>query len=202
MFWVFASSAARVDAAYKKIADTLMLPGRNKSAANLIELVTCWLANDSNGPWLMIIDNVDDLETLHAEVGRSDETASIANMVPQSRNGAVLITSRNIDVAREMVGREQDIVRVSQMEESEAAELLRKKLVKPVDGSKADLLVALDYFPLAITQAAAYINRQPGMSVSVYVGKLHNHALKVSLLQKRLPDTRRHEKAESSILKT
>ena len=202
MFWVFASNTARVEAAYKQIADTLVLPERDKSAAYLIELVTRWLANDSNGPWLMIIDNVDDLETLHAEVGRSEETVSIANMVPQSRNGRVLITSRNIDVAREMVGREQDIVRVGQMEEGEAAELLKKKLVKPLDGSEASLLAALDYFPLAITQAAGYINRQPGMSVSAYVGKLTNIASKTSLLEKHLPDVRRHEKAKSSILKT
>ena len=202
MFWVFASNAARVEAAYREIADTLLLPGRNESAANVIELVAGWLANESNGPWLMVIDNMDDLETLHADIGRSEQRVSIGSTVPQSRNGAVLITSRNIDVAREMVGREQDIVRVGQMEEGEAAELLRKKLVKPLDDSKASLLEALDYFPLAITQAAAYINRQPGMSVSAYVDKLHNIASKTSLLKKHLPDMRRHEKAKSSILKT
>ena len=202
MFWVFASNAARVEAAYREIANTLLLPGRNESTANVIQLVAGWLANENNGRWLMIIDNMDDLDTLHAEVGSSEDMVSIANMVPQSRNGAVLITSRNIDVVREMVGREQDIVRVGQMEKGEAAELLKKKLVKPLDDSEASLLAALDYFPLAITQAAAYINRQPGMSVSAYVSKLHNIASKTNLLEKHLPDVRRHEKAKSSILKT
>ncbi|KAI3326588.1 hypothetical protein HD806DRAFT_532221 [Xylariaceae sp. AK1471] len=37
------------------------------------------------------------------------------------------------------------------------------------EDSMAELLVALDYTPLAITQAAAYIDRRPRMTVSDYL---------------------------------
>ena len=202
MFWVFASNAARVEAAYKGIADKLVLPGQTESTVNVMELMVSWLSDEKNGRWLMIFDNIDGLETLHTEVGRFGEKVSIASVVPQSGNGAVLITSRNIDVAREMVGRELDIIRVGQMEEREAAKLLQKKLTEMPDDSESSLLAELEYSPLAITQAAAYINRQPGMSVSAYLRKLQAMESKRVLLEKNFVDMRRHEKAENSIIRT
>ena len=165
---MFASNAALVEAAYKGIADKLMLPGRNQRTAKVIELVASRLADDSNGRWIMIVDDFDDVETLHADVGRPEEKVSMASVVPQSGNGAVLITSGNIDVAQEMVGREKDILRVGQMDKREAAELLQK----------------------AITQAAAYINQQPRISVSAYVRRLHALESKTILLKKDFRDVR------------
>ena len=202
IFWVFASNAARVEAAYKDIAAAVRLPGRNENAAKVTMEVARWLADEGRSRWVMIVDNLDDVETLHATVGSPDADQSVASLVPQSDNGAVLITSRSVDAVREMIDREDDVLHVGQMSEHEAEALLLKKLRKPPDADQAGLLAKLEHFPLAITQAAAFINRQPGMTVSKYLSRLHASTSGVSLLAKSLPDARRHEKATSSIFMT
>ena len=155
----------------------------------------------------MIIDNADSLGTIAARGAGSEKATSLARLVPQSSNGSVLITSRNKDVARELTGRERDIITVGAMNQEEAAQLLRNKSIKSTDDSVDDLLAALEYFPLAITQAAAYINRQPGMSASAYQKKLTRSASKTGLLQKAASEAasgivRRDQEASNSILAT
>jgi hypothetical protein len=93
VFWVHASNTARVEAAYKGIADRLALPERHKSTTNVLGLVFNWLSEERNGQWLMIVDNADDFGTISAHGEESEQKFSVASLLPQSRNGAVLVTS-------------------------------------------------------------------------------------------------------------
>jgi hypothetical protein len=61
VFWVHASNIARFEQAYKDIASELDLPGLDDPNTNILQLVSKWLADDSNGPWLFILDNADDM---------------------------------------------------------------------------------------------------------------------------------------------
>ncbi|KAH7124605.1 hypothetical protein EDB81DRAFT_860866 [Dactylonectria macrodidyma] len=68
----------------------------------------------------------------------------------------------------------------------------------------ADLVDDLNYMPLAITQAAAYIKRRRlRMSVSAYVDEFRrSHKKKASLLNRDGGDLRRDEGASNSIVTT
>ena len=64
------------------------------------------------------------------------------------------------------------------------------------------LAMALEYIPLALTQAAAYINRKPRMTIARYLDILNKESEGVSLLQTEESDLRRSEDVPNSVVKT
>jgi tetratricopeptide (TPR) repeat protein len=149
----------------------------------------------------MIVDNADD--EISVESQKDGQSISLASLLPQSDHGAIVVTSRNADVARSLVGRQQDIIMVGAMCEGEAVQLLQNKLGDGSRDGATQLVEALDYIPLAIVQAAAYMNRLGSrMPVAKYLGELKGVGKKVQLLQKAASDTRRDESALNSVLAT
>jgi len=89
------------------------------------------------------------------------------------------------------------------MDESQGLQLLRNKLQgRSTEDGAVDLLNALDYVPLEITQAAAYINRRARISVSDYLNEFCRNDKKESLLHWDAGDFRRDESASNSIVTT
>ena len=77
--------------------------------------------------------------------------------LPQSENGAILITTRTRSVATTFV-EARDVIVVDPMNDTDAVTLLKKKLDMPTgDGDLQELAQILEYMLLAIVQAAAYI---------------------------------------------
>jgi tetratricopeptide (TPR) repeat protein len=214
VFWVHASTQARFEEAYKDIANRLELPGRDDPKANVLRLVHDWLRDEANGRWVMVIDNVDDIETFFLSRKRqrqhqgdqADASAQIplATYLPQSRNGTILVTSRSQDAATRLVGGYNRTKGVLAMDESEGLQLLRNKLQDPpVEESAVDLLRALDCIPLAVVQAAAYINRRGRMTVAGYVAEFRKDSKKrESLLNWDAGELRRDESASNSVVTT
>lgn len=158
---------ARFEEAYRGIADRLELPRRNDPNVDVLRLVSNWLCDETHGRWMMILDNADDFEVFYPSRARQrDESlataaAALATYLPQSRNGSILITSRSKDAAARLAGGYNNIKEVRAMDERQALHLFRNKLrSESNEEGAADLLRALDYIPLAITQAAAFINRR------------------------------------------
>ena len=207
MFWIFAGNAARVEDSYRAISDSLHLNDQYGNTADTIRLVVNWLSNEINGRWLIIVDNADAEIMMDQRVEDAGKMSSLANLLPQTNNGAILVTSRNIDVAKKLVHYEKDIINVPEMGRDEANKLLKAKLMeKPTEhlGELApELLRALDCIPLAITQAAAYINRLPSpTSILKYLDELRALKGQIRLLEKDLPDGRRDEHSANSVLTT
>ncbi|KAF2175475.1 TPR-like protein [Zopfia rhizophila CBS 207.26] len=90
------------------------------------------------------------------------------------------------------------------MDESQGLQLLYNKLQDASHGESAvDLLRALDYIPLAITQAAAYINRRARMTISGYLDEFRkNDKKKENLLNWDAGDFRRDTSASNSVVTT
>jgi tetratricopeptide (TPR) repeat protein len=201
VFWVHASNSARLEQAFSDIAQRVGLYSRLSAAIDTVLAVCTWLSNEANGRWLMIVDNVDDEIAIESQ--RDGQSMPLASLLPQSDHGAVLITSRNADVARGLVGRQQDIIQVGAMNDSEAVELLRNKLGEELSEGATQLVTALDCIPLAIAQAAAYINRLgQRMPIPKYLDQLKGIEGQVELLRKAAPDMRRDGKALNSVLTT
>ncbi|KAI8628837.1 hypothetical protein F5Y19DRAFT_98593 [Xylariaceae sp. FL1651] len=204
VFWVHASTAARVEEAFRSIADRLSLPGRHDSNTNICQLVSNWLCDERNGRWVLILDNADDIETFFPQQKPHDASNPLGNYLPQSPNGSIVVTSRNKDAAVRIVGDFRNVMQVRAMGKSQAVQLLRNRLhtTSNEDGI-TELLDALDYIPLAITQAAAYINRRPRMTVLSYLDEFRGSAQrKRKLLHRDSGDLRRDGSASNSVKAT
>lgn len=196
--------------AYRAIADRLKLPSRHDPKVDVLKLVYEWLSDEDNGKWLMVLDNVDDTETFFeprqhgGDTMPTDDSLPLAKYLPQSCNGSFLITSRNKNAAVRLTGDYTNVREVCVMNAEEGLQLLHNKLQDmPVRESALDLLSALDYMPLAISQATAYINRRTRMTTTVYLDEFRaSDRNKESLLNFESVDIRRDESASNSILIT
>ncbi|RKK98397.1 hypothetical protein BFJ71_g6750 [Fusarium oxysporum] len=202
IFWVHASSKPRFEEAYRTIAERMKLPKRDEPSTDILALVRDWLQNDESGPWLMILDNADDINLFYP---KGTDERSLASFLPMRYNGTILVTSRSLDVAERLIGSHKNIFQVSTMDEAQGLHLITNKLTGEFEHDAAvELLQALDYIPLAITQAAAYINRRsPRESVESYLEAFQESDLKKnSLLEVDLGDLRRDETVSNSVITT
>ncbi|KAF2993772.1 hypothetical protein E8E13_002383 [Curvularia kusanoi] len=210
VLWVHASTRARFEEAYRDIAERLQLPGRSDPKANVLRLVSEWLRDEANGQWVMVLDNVDNVKTFFPSQKRQRDEADtsaqtlLASYLPQSRNGAILATSRSRDAAARLVGGYNRTREVLAMDEGEGLQLLQNKLHGlPPEESAVELLRALDYIPLAISQAAAYINRRARITVAGYLAEFQKSSKKQeSLLNWDAGELRRDESASNSVVTT
>ncbi|KAH7194234.1 hypothetical protein DER44DRAFT_706025 [Fusarium oxysporum] len=202
IFWVHASSKPRFEEAYRAIAERMKLPKRDEPSMDILALVRDWLQNDESGPWLMILDNADDINLFYP---KGIDERSLASFLPKRHNGTILVTSRSLDVAERLTGSHKNIFQVSTMDEAQGLHLITNKLTGEFEhGAAVELLQALDYIPLAITQAAAYINRRsPRESVESYLEAFQeSDQKKNSLLEVDLGDLRRDETVSNSVITT
>jgi tetratricopeptide (TPR) repeat protein len=200
VFWVHSGTQARFKEGYQRIAGLVKMDGWDNPRLDTLQLVYDWLCKRENGKWAMVIDNADD-DTVFFD----RTTKAFSEYIPQSENGRILITSRNRDLAYKLTGNHRSIIEVKPMNESDAMSLLGKKLGPDIGRDNAPgLLNALDYMPLAITQAAAYIQqRAPRMSIKQYLEVFRKSERDRSrLLTKDLGDARRDGRASNSIIMT
>ncbi|KAK0747265.1 hypothetical protein B0T21DRAFT_397714 [Apiosordaria backusii] len=200
------ATQARVEEGFRTIADSVKLAGRNQPKANIPQLVYAWLSNERNGRWVMILDSADDCDVFYPPTSSDARNEHLfANFLPQSRNGSIIITTRNKDLARRLISRTQNIIEVGPMTQRDALTLLEKRLGSLSDLDVATKLVqALDFVPLAISQAAAYIQaRAPRSSPEKYLAEFHKSEGKKSrLLEHDAGDIRRDGGASNAIFRT
>jgi tetratricopeptide (TPR) repeat protein len=220
VFWVHAGSLANFEKDYREIAELMRIPGRDEKDANIFHLVYNWLNNEANGKWVMVIDNADDIAVfndkppncsptiaLNETTGMDEVTVpKVIDFIPSSRNGSILITSRNREVAFELTGRYKHILTVEPMNEVEAVQLLKNTLVEtfPQD-EMAELVQTLDYMPLAITQAGALINKHsPRLTIPSFIADFLNtrDAERTKLLDSSMTEPGRDRERTNSIVAT
>ena len=214
MFWVHGSNVVRFEEGYRTIARAVKLPGRDGPNVDILQLVHSWLCSAESGKWVIIVDNADESSVFFSPQSTSIVTREsttrrqvrpLSAFLPQSANGAILITTRNRDTAFRFTGQNQDIIKVWPMDQKGALTLLEKKLgIHFESESGAELIEALEYIPLAITQAAAYIyQRAPRTFISKYLEELQkSKRSRASLLNYDIGDPRRDESASNSIIMT
>ena len=167
IFWIEAETIERIMSSLLRIAELLQLPERQEADQQLIvAAVQRWLSTHSQ--WLLIWDNVENLELLHY-------------FLPPARQGAALITTRHqalgtlaqgMDLAP--MGREEGMLfvfrRAKVMGPEETCDRMQQFAVSmPTEYASAEKLVAaMGGLPLALDQAGAYIE-ETGCSVSAYL---------------------------------
>lgn len=206
IFWVHGGTEAKFEESYRSVANALTLPGRHEPNVNVLALVRDWLQKADAPPWLIILDNADEMETLFPKSQNKDnQQEPLASYLPKTGNGKVIITSRNRSVAEKLTGSHKAIQEVPTMDNVEALKILENKLSQDIDQDAAiDLARALDFIPLAVNQAAAYINRRaPRVSIRSYLDEFRqNEKQKKSLLNRDAGDLRRREDVSNSVVIT
>lgn len=212
MFWVYAGTKARAEESFRGIADALKLPGRDQPNADIMNLIKRWLSTGTDDKWFIILDSVDDYDVFYntAEkakqpaLSEEGETRSPWAYIPQSPNGSVLITTQDKELAFRLTPDPECVIDVGPMDSSQALGLLEQKLRKSDIDAGQELVKALEFIPLAISQAAAYIqHRSPRTSVKEYLRLFQeNETNKSRLMNYDEAYFRRDESSKKSISAT
>ncbi|WZH48485.1 Kinesin light chain [Fusarium acuminatum] len=175
LYWVNASNAEQFRRSFLDIAQKCQIPDYDKPEADVLTLVKHWLEDEQRGHWLMAIDNADDM-TMFFQPSESVTSSGItmttqqgfASYLPNTAKGVILITTRNKKLGVKLTrGKGHCDVKVDRMQDDESQALLRRKLPEqdyPVEQLLA-LASRLEYLPLALVQAAAFMKAQ-SMSIS------------------------------------
>ncbi|KAI0184815.1 hypothetical protein EV127DRAFT_504239 [Xylaria flabelliformis] len=212
VFWIHAGTRARVEQGFKAIADAVKISDRAQPNANILQLVYNWLCNEHNGQWLMVLDSADDINVFYdiSQDGKQstptgEEANALWTYLPQSSNGSMIITTRNKDLAFRLTGHHSHVIDVGPMDHTDALALLKTKSGPQFDEvSGIELVEVLEHMPLAIGQAAAYIQqRAPRTSVEKYLKEFRqNEQKQLSLLNYDGGDLRRDVSASNSVITT
>ncbi|KAF6804329.1 Kinesin light chain 5, partial [Colletotrichum plurivorum] len=201
IFWVNANTKATFEESYRSIADILALPRRHDPDVNVLALVRDWLQREDVSPWLMIIDNADDVKMLFSK----DGIETYISYLPKRNKSKILVTSRSRDAAERLTGNANMVYAVPTMEKEQALQLLQRKLGRDVNEADALRLIhTLECIPLAVNQAAAYIHRRsPRVTVESYLEEFHNsERRKGTLLRNDGGDIQRYEGVSNSVVVT
>ena len=197
----------------QNVVEHLGVTGQDDSKADIFHLFEAWL-RDERRRWLLILDNADDARFLREAPSTSGETTGSGHApapnptrldrIPVCGHRSILFTCRSKHAATQFVD-ESDMIIVPPMDEEHAITLLRKKL--ELQGNNDDiteLARALEFMPLAIAQAAAYImQRAPRCSMRRYLDELQkSDRSKTSLLNRDDGNLRRDKEASNSVLHT
>jgi len=171
IFWVQALSMETFEQACMEIVGALGSQQGQDSKEDVKRMMQRRLCGRSAGKWLLVVDNADDLDLLRG----SEQTEGLLAFLPESEHGLTMFTTRHGEVAQQLAG--SDVVEIGKMGKQETFDLLEKSLVRkspPYNNEVvAKLLTELDYLPLTVTQAAAYINTNKS-SISEYLRLLRN----------------------------
>jgi hypothetical protein len=142
--------------AYQTVADQLGISLDDKEDAK--SLVKDHLSKPSTGRWLLIFDNADDIDMWIEN--KDSKTEGLKDYLPTSDQGAIVFTTRSNKVAQYLAA--TDVIHISEMDEHKAIHVLRNSLIDKEalndTESTRKLLRRLTFLPLAIVQAASFVN--------------------------------------------
>lgn len=154
ILWVRGASAERFEQSYRSIAKALALEGHDTPQVDVISLLKDWLMR---GPaqWLLILDNADD-ESLYfpdSDTKTADSTSRpLSEHIPQSPNGAVLITSRDKRTALQLVGNQpKNLIKVVELGPEDSLKMIRSRLTKIRDEDNPEILRIMSHRALALS---------------------------------------------------
>ncbi|CBF80763.1 hypothetical protein AN8541.2 [Aspergillus nidulans FGSC A4] len=128
----------------------------------------------------------------------------LKNIIPRAENGHVLFTSRNRQLALKLAS--PNMIPIPDMDQNTAKEIFRKLLIRK-DILQDDyvtniLLEHLTFLPLAINQAAAYIN-QNDISLERYMSLLDEQEKStIELLGEEFEDDARYPEVQNTVATT
>ncbi len=192
--WILAAKMESLQQGYLNVAQQLGIPGWKEEKVDVKKLVQDYLSKESAGQWLLVFDNADNI----------DMCGTLLEHLPRSKQGCIIFTTRDRKTAVKLA--QQSVVEVAEMDEPEATKLLQKCLINQdlvrEDQDRKALLAQLTYLPLAMVQAAAYINEN-GIELADYLSLLGDQEQEViDLLSEEFEDDRRYHDMKDPVATT
>ncbi|KAF4452431.1 hypothetical protein F53441_4711 [Fusarium austroafricanum] len=201
VFWVHADNGATFVHDYGTIAKVLGLNSQD-NGHELLQSVRHKI--ESLKRWLLVLDNADDLSLFGVGSAASGSTSKFMDYIPKGPNGSILWTGRDEAIGGSLVGVRRSI-QVSKMTPEESKTLLESTISRSANGTDliglSSLIEELQYLPLAISQAGAYM-RRTDTSVSQYLSDLKEEQARWSVLKEPEFDRHRVQGNSNSILET
>ncbi|OCK75506.1 putative kinesin light chain, partial [Lepidopterella palustris CBS 459.81] len=205
IFWIPANSVEKFEQACLEIGQLLQIPGISEENTDVKQLVKQKLSQETTGCWLLILDNADDADVWFKETSNGPQPTRLIDYLPRSNKGSLVFTTRDRKSALRMAPA-CDIIEIHQMDETVATDLLKELLLYPniADDRKirVELLDRLAYLPLAIVQAAAYINAND-LSVLEYLSLFEDTEESiVEVLSEDFEDGGRYKESKNPVATT
>ena len=147
---------------------------------------------------------MDDIKFLETPLQLQNSSVRINEFISRSALGAILVTTRDKVIGERLAVRGRT-VEVSTMAMKEARQLLNFRLstLPTTEASdREDLIKELDYLPLGITQATAYIIEKC-ITVKQYLSIFHDGDEEMQeLLSENISDDRRIDQQSHSVFRT
>lgn len=165
-------------------------------------LVRNHLSQETASEWFMILDNADD-EAIWGK-GELSCDRTLTKYLPKTLNGSILVTTRTRKLATSQAGKE--VIELREMEPGEAFStfhsLLEGVTHTALDPTTSKLLEKLTYLPLAVVQAASYLNERQE-SVETYLELLDDAEQHViDLLEEDFRDSTRYPESKNPVALT
>lgn len=203
VFWVPAISQESFETAYREIGARLRMPGIADGNADVKKLVQSQLNSENMEEWLMIVDNADDHDVLLGVTDSNPKPVRLRDYLPRGSRGAILFTTRSRKLAEALTP--SSVLEVTNMGKVDVKQLLTRRISKKTllddDTAVDELLVLLTNLPLAIVQAAAFMNNND-MSVRDYISLFCNAETETELFSERFEDPSRYDELDNTIAKT
>ena len=198
VFWAHASSVDRMRKGMLEIAKKVQIEGWDDVKIEIFPLVKEWLEGQQSGKWLLVVDNADDFDMLYKAGG-----PRLADWLPRSGNGSILMTTRSEKVGISFATA-SNVVRLENLAAEDACAMIASKLPNNASGDAdyATLAKELEYIPLALVQAAAFISIN-GLQITEYLDLYRaNDAAKIELLSEDFEDEVRDPETRNPIATT
>jgi hypothetical protein len=146
---VHAPTLSHIYSSFAKIAEALRKDSDGFEPKNLyVKVMTC-LQDPMSRPWLMIVDNADDRDVLfHSELGFDID-------LERCPHGAFLFTTKHKNMGDQLTKWTHSRITDGN---TEAVALIKSILGNEMTQSVTESLASkMEYLPLALTQAAAYV---------------------------------------------
>ncbi|RFU77487.1 hypothetical protein TARUN_4701 [Trichoderma arundinaceum] len=202
VFWVHADSEATFTSDYKTIGKELGVD-ESLEGPYLLDAVRSRIEGQSR--WVLILDNADDLKLFGPAPtgGTRGMNEGLFRHIPRGSQGTILWTSRDAHIAGTLVSSRRGI-KVASMTRDEAKALLATAMGEESVAEETgvdQLLEELQWLPLAVSQAGAYI-RQTSMTIKKYLDELFQGASRWDLLKMDDYDRHRRPEVPNSVLET
>ena len=148
----------------REIAKKIGIAGWDDPSINPLELLKNWFESEESGRWLLVYDNVDDVDLMYGK-----KRGCLSSYFPKSDRGSILITTRNEQIGIKFATA-KGIVPLFALTVAESVALVAAKLGDNDSElpSRKKLAETLEGIPLALVQATAFIQEITLLLIAIW----------------------------------
>ncbi|KAL8801772.1 MAG: hypothetical protein Q9182_004244 [Xanthomendoza sp. 2 TL-2023] len=198
VFWIHAGTAERMRSGSRDIAEEVGVQGSDDSSTDILVKLKQWLESQRSGRWLLIYDNVDDIDLMYDEHG-----SGLATHFPRSNHGSIILTTRNRQIGVKFA--KKNLITLSDLTQAQSIGLMATRLGDETTESRpalSKLAEALGGIPLALVQATSFMEENhliPERYLKLYET---NGSNKIDLLNQDFEDDTRDPELKNPIATT